>query len=106
GEWKRAQFTGLELRGRTLGIAGLGKIGQAIAARARARDMTVLPADPYVPAEQAQPHGVELVSFDDLLARADVVSVHVPLTRSTRGLVGTAQVVRMKHGTLLVQDTQ
>src|SRR6476659_8983327 len=89
GEWKRAQFTGLELRGRTLGIIGLGKIGQAIAARARALEMTVLAADPFVTAEQAAHHGVELVSFDDLLARADVVSVHVPLTRATRGLIGT-----------------
>jgi len=61
GEWKRAQFTGLELRGRTLGIVGLGKIGQAIAARARAMEMTVLAADPFVTAEQAAHHGVELV---------------------------------------------
>ncbi len=88
GEWKRTQFTGLELRGRTLGIVGLGKIGQAIAARARAMEMTVLAADPYVTAEQAAHHGVELVPFDDLLARADVVSVHVPLTRATRGMIG------------------
>ena len=61
GEWKRAQFTGVELRGRTLGIVGLGKIGQAIADRARAMEMTVLGRDPYVTAEQAALHGVELV---------------------------------------------
>jgi len=102
GEWKRAQFTGLELRGRTLGIVGLGKIGQAIAARARAMEMTVLAADPFVTAEQAAHHGVELVSFDDLLARADVVSVHVPLTRATRGLIGTDQLGRMKAGAILL----
>ncbi len=102
GEWKRAQFTGLELRGRTLGIVGLGKIGQAIAARARAMEMTVLASDPFVTAEQAQHHGVELVSFDDLLARADVVSVHVPLTRATRGLIGTDQLARMKAGAILL----
>ena len=89
GEWKRAQFTGLELRGRTLGIVGLGKIGQAIAARARAMEMTVLGVDPFVTAEQAANHGVELVDFDALLDRADVVTVHVPLTRATRGLIGT-----------------
>ena len=65
GEWKRAQFTGLELRGRTLGIVGLGKIGQAIAARARAMEMAVLASDPFVTAEQAALHGVELVPFDD-----------------------------------------
>ncbi len=61
GEWKRAQFTGLELRGRTLGIVGLGKIGQAIAVRARAMEMVVLGVDPYVTAEAAANHGVELV---------------------------------------------
>ena len=82
GEWKRAQFTGLELRGRTLGIVGLGKIGQAIAVRARAMEMTVIGVDPFVTAEQAANHGVELVEFDELLARADVVTVHVPLTRA------------------------
>ena len=63
------QFTGLELRGRTLGIVGLGKIGQAIAVRARAMEMTVLGVDPFVTAEQAANHGVELVDFDELLAR-------------------------------------
>jgi D-3-phosphoglycerate dehydrogenase len=102
GEWKRSAFTGLELRGRTLGIVGLGKIGQAIAARARAMEMTVLAADPYVTPEQATHHGVELVSFDDLLARADVISVHVPLTRSTRGLIGAAELARMRPGAILL----
>jgi D-3-phosphoglycerate dehydrogenase / 2-oxoglutarate reductase len=102
GEWQRAQFTGLELRGRTLGIVGLGKIGQAIAARARAMEMIVLAADPYVTPEQAAHHGVELASFDDVLARADVVSVHVPLTRTTRGLIGAAELARMKAGAILL----
>jgi len=64
--------------------------------------MTVLAAAPFVTAEQAAHHGVELVSFDDLLARADVVSVHVPLTRATRGLIGTDQLSRMKAGAILL----
>src|SRR5260221_8951699 len=64
GEWTRAEFTGLELRGRTLGIVGLGKIGQAIAARALAMEMTVLAVDPFLTAEQAANHGVELVELD------------------------------------------
>ena len=102
GEWTRTKFTGLELRGRTLGIVGLGKIGQAIAARARAMEMTVLASDPYVNAEQAAHHGVELVSLEDLLARADVVSVHVPLSRATRGMIGTKQLARMKPGAILL----
>jgi D-3-phosphoglycerate dehydrogenase len=102
GEWKRAQFTGLELRGRTLGIVGLGKIGQAIAARALAMEMTVVAVDPFVTAEQAANHGVELVDFDAMLARADVVTVHVPLTRSTRGLIGREAIARLKPGSIVL----
>ena len=102
GEWKRAQFTGLELRGRTLGIIGLGKIGQAIADRARAFEMTVLGVDPYVSAEQAALHGIELVDLDTLLARSDVVTIHVPLTRSTKGLINAASIARMKRGAILL----
>ena len=98
GEWKRAQFTGLELRGRTLGIIGLGKIGQAIAARARAMEMDVLAADPYITAEQAENHGVVLVEMSELLERSDVISVHVPLSRSTKNLIGREALARMKPG--------
>jgi D-3-phosphoglycerate dehydrogenase len=102
GEWKRAQFTGNELRGRTLGIVGLGKIGQAIAARAIAMEMTVLASDPFVTVEQAAHHGVELVSFDAILERSDVITVHVPMTRATRGLIGRDQLARMKQGAILL----
>src|SRR5258705_12732148 len=102
GEWKRAEFTGNELRGRTLGIIGLGKIGQAIAARAVAMEMTVLASDPFVTAEQAAHHGVELVSFDAILERSDVITVHVPITRATRRLIGRDQIARMKPGTILL----
>jgi len=102
GEWKRSQFTGNELRGRTLGIVGLGKIGQAIADRARALEMSILGVDPYVTAEQAALHGVELVEFDALLARSDVVTVHVPLTRATRGLIGLEALAKMKPGALIL----
>ncbi|MFL5778430.1 MAG: phosphoglycerate dehydrogenase [Chloroflexota bacterium] len=102
GEWNRSAFTGLELRGRTLGIIGLGKIGQAIAARARAMEMTVLAVDPYVTNEQAANHGVELVELDALLERSDVVSVHVPLTRSTRRLIGKSALAKMKPTALLL----
>jgi len=102
GEWKRSQFTGLELRGKTLGIIGLGKIGQAIADRARAMEMIVIGQDPYVTAEQAALHGIELVDLEALLSRSDVVTVHVPLTRSTRGLIGADALARMKPGALLL----
>ncbi len=102
GEWKRSQFTGHELRGRTLGIIGLGKIGQAIAVRASAMEMTVIGVDPFLTAEAAANHGVELVELDALLARADVVTVHVPLTRATRGLIGRDAIARMKPGSIVL----
>lgn len=102
GEWKRSQFTGVELRGKVLGIVGLGKIGLAVAARARGLEMTVIGADPYVTAEQAALHGVERVELDELLARSDVVTLHVPGGRSTRGLIGRERIARMKPGALLL----
>ena len=102
GEWNRTEFTGLELRGRTLGIVGLGKIGQAIAVRAIAMEMNVLAVDPFVTEEQAANHGVELVDFDQLLRRSDVVSVHVPLTRATRGLLGRDAIAKLKPGSIVL----
>lgn len=102
GEWKRSQFTGIELRGKTLGIVGLGKIGQAIAVRARAMQVTVIASDPFVTPEQAANLGVELVSFDDLVARADAITVHVPKTKATTGLINAAVIERMKPDVLLL----
>ncbi|HET7828929.1 MAG TPA: phosphoglycerate dehydrogenase [Candidatus Limnocylindrales bacterium] len=102
GEWKRSQFTGHELRGRTLGIVGLGKIGQAIAVRARALQMTVLGSDPFVTHEQAATFGVELVSFDDLVERSDIITVHVPKTKATTGMINRAVMARMKPGVMLL----
>jgi D-3-phosphoglycerate dehydrogenase len=102
GEWKRAQFTGVELWGKTLGIVGLGKIGQAIADRARAMEMTVVGHDPYVSPEQAALHGIELLELDVLLERADVVTLHVPLGRATRGLIGAGELARMKPTAFLL----
>jgi D-3-phosphoglycerate dehydrogenase len=102
GEWKRAEFTGLELRGRTLGIIGLGKIGQAIADRARAMEMVVIGADPYVTPEQAAHHGVELMDMALLLGRADVVTVHVPLSRATRNLIARAEIAQMRPGAIII----
>jgi D-3-phosphoglycerate dehydrogenase / 2-oxoglutarate reductase len=102
GEWKRSQFTGIELRGKTLGIVGLGKIGQAIAVRARALQMTVLASDPFVTPEQAATLGVELVAFDDIVARSDAITVHVPKTKATTGLINAAVIERMKPGVILL----
>jgi D-3-phosphoglycerate dehydrogenase / 2-oxoglutarate reductase len=102
GEWRRSAFTGVELRGRTLGIVGLGKIGMAIADRARGLQMEVVGHDPFVSAEAAANHGVTLCPFDELLAIADVVTLHVPVTRTTKGLIGAAQLARMKPTAFLL----
>jgi D-3-phosphoglycerate dehydrogenase len=96
GEWRRADFVGTELRGKTLGIVGLGKIGMAVAQRARAMEMTLVGSDPYVSAEVAAEHGIELIEMDDVLRRADVVTVHVPLLAETRGMIGPEQLGLMR----------
>jgi D-3-phosphoglycerate dehydrogenase len=102
GEWKRSQFTGVELRGKTMGVIGLGKIGQAVASRARAMEISVIACDPYLTVDQAAMLGVELVDLDVLLARADVVTIHVPMSRATRGLIGAQELDRMKPGAFLL----
>lgn len=102
GQWRRGELLGVELRGRTLGIVGLGRIGLAVADRARAFEMTMLGFDPFVTRETAAAHGVELTTFDDLIARSDAVTLHVPLSDQTRGLVGAEQLARMKPGAIVV----
>jgi len=102
GEWRRTDFVGRELRGRTLGIVGLGRIGLTVAARARAMEMDLLGHDPFVSAELAAQHGIALVSLAELLPRSDVVTVHVPLTHATRGLIGAAELAQVKPGALLI----
>jgi len=102
GEWKRSLFTGVELRGKTLGIVGLGKVGMAIADRARGMEMDIVGHDPFVTEEAAALHAVHLLPLRDLLARADAVTVHVPLTRSTRNLIGAPEIALMKSGAFLV----
>jgi D-3-phosphoglycerate dehydrogenase len=102
GEWARGSLQGVQLRGRTLGIIGLGKIGMAIAERARALGMALLGSDPYVTAEQAALRGVELVDLERLLERSDAVTIHVPLTRATTGLIGARAIARMKPGAFVL----
>jgi D-3-phosphoglycerate dehydrogenase len=102
GEWRRGPLQGVQLRGRTLGIVGLGKIGMAVAERARGLGMTLLGSDPFVTAEQAALRGVELVPFEDLLARSDAVTVHVPLSRATAALLDAKALARMKPGAFVL----
>ena len=102
GEWERSRFTGRELRGKILGIVGLGKIGKAVARRAAAFEMRLLANDPFLTEEQAAEAGAKLVGLSELLHRSDVVTVHTPLTPRTRGLLGEAQLQAMKPGAFVM----
>jgi D-3-phosphoglycerate dehydrogenase len=96
GQWKRAAFTGVELHGKVAGILGLGKIGVLVAERLAAFGMTVIAYDPYVSAARASELGVRLASLDELLAEADVISVHLPKTAETIGLLGERELRLVK----------
>lgn len=102
GEWKRSKFMGVELGGKTLGVIGLGRIGGRVATRARAFGMRILAYDPYITEGAAEKVGADLVSLDALLAEADVITVHTPLTEETRGIVGAGEMARMKNGVILI----
>lgn len=102
GEWARSRFNGVELRGRTLGLVGAGRIGGEVARRAQSFGMRVVAHDPWLTEERAEDLGIERVELTDLLSRADVVTLHVPLTDSTRGLLGEAEFASMKDGAFLV----
>ena len=102
GEWNRKKYTGIELKGKTLGIVGLGRIGAGIAKRCQAFEMNVIGYDPYVTAERAQNMGVELVDLEGIIERSDIVTVHMPLTAETRGMFNAENISRMKRGVRFV----
>src|SRR6202171_4577055 len=102
GRWEKGSSAGVELRGKTLGLIGLGRIGSEVARRAHAFEMPVLAYDPYITASVAQEAQVELVALDDLLARADFVSLHTALSPSTEKLINAETLGRMKQGARLV----
>ncbi len=103
GRWDRKKFTGAQVAGKTLGIVGMGRIGQAVAERAQALEMRVLGYDPFFSASRAAEIGVEM--FDDvdaMLPEIDYLTVHTPLTDQTRGLIGAAQLEKIKPGARLI----
>jgi D-3-phosphoglycerate dehydrogenase len=103
GKWDRNKYMGTQVAGKTLGVVGLGRIGLAVAQRARALEMKVLGYDPFLSRDRAQELGIEPVEkVADMLPRVDYLTVHTPLTDETRGLVSTAQIEKMKPGARLV----
>jgi D-3-phosphoglycerate dehydrogenase / 2-oxoglutarate reductase len=102
GEWKRGSFTGVELNGKTVGVVGLGKIGQLFAQRIGAFGTKLIAYDPYVSSARAAQLGIELVSLEELLRTADAISIHLPKTPETLGLIGAEELAKTKKGVFIV----
>jgi len=102
GRWERKQFVGTELRGKTLGIVGLGRIGRVVAHRARSFGMNVVAFDPFIAPDQARDMEIELGSLDEVFKRADFLTVHTPLTSETRGIIGRDAFAKMKPGIRII----
>ncbi|HEY0077285.1 MAG TPA: phosphoglycerate dehydrogenase [Pyrinomonadaceae bacterium] len=102
GRWERKKFVGVELRGKTLGIVGLGRIGRVVASRALGFEMKIVAFDPFTAPEQAREFDVELLPLEEVCARADFLTIHTPLTPETRGIIGERELRRMKPGARVI----
>ncbi len=102
GKWEKSRFMGTELMGKTLGLIGCGNIGSIVADRAQGLKMRVIAFDPFLAPARARDLGVEKVELDELLARADVISVHTPMTEQTRNILSRANLERTKPGVRIV----
>lgn len=106
GEWDRKKYEGTELRGKTIGVVGLGRIGGHVAGLAKAFGMTVIAHDPYLPPERAAELQVKLLPLDQLLKQADVVTLHVALTDQTRHLINAERLATMKSTAVLINTAR
>ena len=106
GKWDKKSFLGEEVRGKVLGLAGLGRIGQEVARRAQAFEMTVIAHDPFIAKQVADGLGIELVSLDDLCARADYLSLHMPATPQTKHTFNAERLARCKKGLKLINTAR
>jgi D-3-phosphoglycerate dehydrogenase len=106
GVWDKKSFLGEEVRGKVLGLAGLGRIGQEVARRAQAFEMTVIAHDPFIAQQAAANIGIELVSLDDLCARADYLSLHMPSTPQTKRTFNAERLAKCKKGLRLVNTAR
>lgn len=106
GKWEKKKFLGEEIRDKTLGLAGLGRIGQEVARRAAAFGMRIIAHDPFISEQVAADLGVQLVSLDDLFARADYLSLHMPVNEKTRNLVNADRLARARKGIRIVNTAR
>jgi D-3-phosphoglycerate dehydrogenase / 2-oxoglutarate reductase len=102
GKWLKKEFEGGELNGKTLGVIGMGRIGAAVGKRAAAFDMHVLGYDPLIEKEEIRKRGAEPVSLDELFSRADMITLHIPLTPESRGILGVEAFAKMKEGVSII----
>jgi D-3-phosphoglycerate dehydrogenase len=105
-KWEKSKFAGAEIRSKTLGLVGLGRIGQEVAARAHAFEMNVVAHDPFISADMAATLNVELVSLDDLCTRADYISLHVPALPSTKHLLNAERLAKCRKGVRIVNTAR
>jgi len=106
GKWERSKFTGTEVRGKTLGIIGLGNVGSAVARRARGLEMKLLGYDPFVSQDHARNLHVEIVPLDRIYKEADFITLHIPLTAQTKEMVGAKELAMMKPSARLINTAR
>ena len=102
GKWEKKKFSGTEIFNKTLGIIGLGKIGSVVADRAKGLGMNVMAYDPFLSPEQASQLGVRLSTMDEVFNEADIITLHVPLTEETKGLINANNIAKMRQGVRII----
>jgi D-3-phosphoglycerate dehydrogenase / 2-oxoglutarate reductase len=106
GKWERSRWEGVELHGKTLGVVGLGRVGALVAQRASAFGMRIVAFDPYVAPERARQMGIDLMPLDDLVRQADIITVHLPKTAETMGLIGRELLAHVKPDVRIVNTAR
>ncbi|MDZ4064143.1 MAG: hydroxyacid dehydrogenase [Coriobacteriia bacterium] len=102
GKWEKTRFSGHEFLNKTLGIIGTGRVGSIVADRARGLKMKVIAYDPFIAPEAAEKMGISLASLDEIYTQADIITVHTPMTKETKGLINAAAFAKMKKGVYIV----
>lgn len=102
GKWEKTKFSGHEFLNKTLGIIGTGRVGSIVADRARGLKMKVIAYDPFIAPEAAEKMGISLASLDEIYTQADIITVHTPMTKETKGLINAAAFAKMKKGVYIV----
>ena len=102
GQWEKKKFMGVELFNKTLGIIGLGSIGNQVAKKAQGLEMVVVAYDPFLSDDRAKALGIEKVSLDELFSRSDFITIHTPLTPETRNLINSETIRKMKNGVRII----